>query len=232
MTSSVDLLSNPYSGLLLTIGAYAVGQVLYDKTRWAFLQPVLTASVIVIVILSVFDLSYRKYYDQNAVLNYILPLTAVVLALPLYRNRSILKKHGAAIFAGIIAGTVTTMGTVAAAGIFIGTDFHTIISLIPKSATNPIAFEVSRIIGGIPPVTVALVVITGVIGGVAGPEMMKLMGIKNQIARGIAMGSISHAIGTARSLQESELQGSMSSLAMALAGMLTAILAPLIVMLL
>lgn len=229
---TLDLMSNPYAGLLLTIGAFWIGRVLYDLTKWAFLQPVLTASIIVITTLTVFDISYEEYYQQNAILNYILPLTAVVLALPLYRNRSILKQHFAAILAGILAGTVTTLASIALAGIWLGTDTTSLISMIPKSATNPIAFEVSRIIGGIPSVTIALVVITGVIGGVLGPQLLNLMGIKKEIARGIAIGSMFHAIGTARSFKEGELQGSMSSLALALAGMLTAILAPVMVLLL
>lgn len=229
---TVDMTSNPYAGLMLTIGAYWIGQVLYEKTKWPFLQPVLTASLIIIAIISAFDISYREYYDQNAILNYILPLTAVVLALPLYRNREILRKHSLAILAGIFAGTVTTLGAIAAAGLLLGTEWTSLISMIPKSATNPIAFEVSRIIGGIPSVTVALVVITGVTGGVVGPQLLKLLGVKNDIAKGVAMGSMFHAIGTARAFKEGELQGSMSSLAMALGGLLTAILTPLLVLLL
>lgn len=229
---TVDITSNPYTGLMLTIGAYWIGQILYDKTKWPFLQPVLTSSLIIIAIISVFGISYQEYYDQNAILNYILPLTAVVLALPLYRNREILRKYSVAILAGIFAGTVTTLGAIAAAGLLLGTEWTSLISMIPKSATNPIAFEVSRIIGGIPSVTVALVVITGVTGGVVGPQLLKLMGVKNDIAKGVAMGSMFHAIGTARAFKEGELQGSMSSLAMALGGLLTAILTPLLVLLL
>jgi putative effector of murein hydrolase len=98
--------------------------------------------------------------------------------------------------------------------------------MLPKSATNPIAIEISGIIGGIPSLTVSLVVIAGVFGGVFGPEILKLMRVKNDVARGIALGSMSHAVGTARAFKEGEVEGSMSSLAMAIAGTLTAILSP------
>lgn len=218
--------ANPISGMLLTIGCYWLGQVIYERTRWTLLQPILTSSAVIILVLLGADIPYKTYYDQNMVLNYILPLTAVVLAVPLYRNLDVLKKHALPILAGIVSGTLVTMGAIVLIGKLMGTDTSILISMLPKSATNPIAIEVSAIIGGIPSLTVSLVVITGVFGGVFGPELLKLMRIRNEVARGIALGSMSHAIGTARAFKEGEVEGSMSSLAMALAGTLTAVLSP------
>jgi predicted murein hydrolase (TIGR00659 family) len=223
--------ANPISGMLLTIGCFWIGQIIYDRTQWTVLQPILTSSTIIILFLLYAKIPYDVYYKQNMVLNYILPLTAVVLAVPLYRNLDVLKKHALPIMAGITAGTITTMAAVVIIGKLIGTDDSILISMIPKSATNPIAIEVSGIIGGIPSLTVSLVVITGIFGGVFGPEILKLMRIKNEVAKGIALGSMSHAIGTARAFKEGELEGSMSSLAMAIAGTLTAILSPIFVLL-
>jgi len=223
--------SNPISGMLITIGCFWIGQIIYDKTQWTILQPILTSSAIIILFLIYAEIPYDVYYKQNMVLNYILPLTAVVLAVPLYRNLDVLKKHALPITAGIVAGTITTMGTIVVIGKLIGTDDSILISMLPKSATNPIAIEVSGIIGGIPSLTVSLVVITGIFGGVFGPEILKLMRVKNEVARGIALGSMSHAIGTARAFKEGEVEGSMSSLAMAIAGTLTAILSPIFVLL-
>jgi predicted murein hydrolase (TIGR00659 family) len=223
--------ANPISGMLITVGAYWVGQVIYNKTKWTVLQPILTSSVIIILFLSYAEIPYDVYYDQNVVLNYILPLTAVVLAVPLYRNLDVLKKHALPILAGIAAGTAVTMGSIIAVGRLMGTEENILISMLPKSATNPIAIEVSGIIGGIPSLTVSMVVITGIFGGVLGPELLKLMRVKNEVAKGIALGSMSHAIGTARAFKEGEVAGSMSSLAMAIAGMLTAVLAPIYVLL-
>jgi Putative effector of murein hydrolase len=219
--------ANPISGLLLTVGCYWIGQIIYKKTGWTVLQPILTSSAIIIAFLMIANISYEDYYNQNAILNYILPLTAVVLAVPLYRNLNILKRHYLPILAGIISGTIVTMGMIVIVGKIMGTKPVILISMLPKSATNPIALEVSKIIGGIPSFTVALVVITGVFGGVLGPELLKLFRIKNDVARGIALGSMSHAVGTARAFKEGEIEGSMSSLAMAIAGTLTAILSPL-----
>jgi predicted murein hydrolase (TIGR00659 family) len=218
--------ANPISGMLMTIGFYWAGQVLYDRTKWTVLQPVLTASAAIILILIYGKIPYEVYYEQNAVLNYVLPLSAVVLAVPLYRNLHVLKRHALPIFAGIISGTVATMTAIVLIGKLMGTDRNILISMLPKSATNPIAIEISGIIGGIPSLTVSLVVIAGVFGGVFGPEILKLMRVKNDVARGIALGSMSHAVGTARAFKEGEVEGSMSSLAMAIAGTLTAILSP------
>lgn len=222
---------NPITGMLLTIGCYWFGQYVYDKTKWTVLQPILTTATIIISFLIFAKIPYEVYYEQNMVLNYILPLTAVVLAVPLYRNLNVLKKHALPILAGITAGTLATMVVIVLMGKLIGTDADLLISMIPKSATNPIAIEVSEIIGGIPSLTVTLVVITGVFGGIFGPEILNLMRIKNDVAKGIALGTISHAIGTARAFKEGEVEGSMSSLAMAIGGALTAILSPIFVLL-
>jgi predicted murein hydrolase (TIGR00659 family) len=223
--------ANPISGMLLTIGCFWLGQIIYNKTKWTVLQPILTASTIIILFLIYAEIPYEIYYKQNMVLNYILPLTAVVLAVPLYRNLDVLKRHAVPILVGIVAGTAATMAAIVVLGKLIGTNEDILISMLPKSATNPIAIEVSAIIGGIPSLTVSLVVITGIFGGVFGPEILKLMRVKNEVARGIALGSMSHAIGTARAFKEGEVEGSMSSLAMAIAGTLTAILSPIFVLL-
>ncbi|WP_027399957.1 LrgB family protein [Anaerovorax odorimutans] len=224
-------LSNPYSGMILTIGCYGIGQYIFNKTKLTILQPILLGSVLIIIFLNVTGIKYEEYYEQNAILNYLLPMTAVVLAVPLYRNLHILKKHALPIIAGVISGTVATMGSMVIIGKLIGTDDKILLTMLPKNATNPIAIEVSKIIEGIPSLTVALVVIAGLIGAVFGPELLDLMKIKNKIARGIAIGSMSHAVGTARAFKEGELEGSMSSLAMAITGTLVAIVSPIFALL-
>lgn len=219
-------LAIPVSGILLSLAGFCLGQYIYKKTGWSFMQPILVGGILIITFLTICDIDFDVYYGQNAILNFMLPLTAVVLAVPLYRNLSILKSHALPIIVGIVLGTITTMGSMIVVAKLIGTDIKLIFSMLPKSATNPIAIEVSEIIGGIPPLTVAFVVMAGIIGTSFGPEIMDLMKIKDKVARGIAMGSMSHAVGTARAFKESEIEGSMSSLAMALAGTLVAVLAP------
>lgn len=217
---------NPITGLLLTLGCYWFGVFLFQRTKLTFLQPVLTSSIVIILFLSFSGVPYEVYYNQNAVLNYILPITAVVLAVPLYRNLKILKQHALPILAGIFSGTIVTMLVVVIVCKLLGNDMSILTSMLPKSATNPIAIEISALVGGIPSLTVSMVVVTGILGGVCGPELLKLMRIKHSVAKGIALGTISHAVGTARAFKENEVEGSMSSLAMAVAGVLTALLTP------
>lgn len=222
----------PISGMLLSIGCYWFGMVFYNKTNWTFFQPVVTASVIIIVFLVYAEIPYDVYYEQNVILNQILPLTAVALAVPLYRSLDILKRHALPILAGIAAGTLATMGVLLAVCRLMGTDERILITMLPKSATNPIAVEIAGIVGGIPSLTASLVVITGIVGGIFGPELLRMMRVKNDVAKGIAIGTICHAIGTARAFKESEVQGSMSGLAIALGGVLTALLTPVFILLL
>ena len=223
------LLANPIFGLLLTLACYGIGTLIHRKIGWSFLQPIVIGTVMIIAVLNFTGISYEEYVAQNQILNYMLPLTAIVLAVPLYRNFHIMKKHALPLLAGIISGTVVTMGSIVVLGKLFHADGILIASMLPKSATNPIAIEVSGLIGGIPSLTVSLVVIAGIFGATFGPELLTLFGVKNEVARGIAIGSMSHAVGTSRAFKESEVEGAMSSLAMAIAGTLTALLAPVFV---
>ncbi|WP_324822307.1 LrgB family protein [Sinanaerobacter sp. ZZT-01] len=220
------LLSNPYWAILLTLVAYLAGIWIQRKTCCTLLQPILVCSVLLIAFLMITGISFEEYNEKSQFLNFILPLTAVVLAVPLYRNLVILKKYAIPIFSGIFAGTLATILSLVAIGKIMGTKEIILISMLPKSATNPIAIEVSSQIGGIPSLTVAMVVIAGCFGAICGPEILKLMGITHPVAKGIAIGTLSHAVGTSRAFKEGQIEGSMSSLAIALAGMATAICAP------
>lgn len=220
---------NSVFGVLLSLLCYKAGMIIQRKTGVTFLQPILTCTIMIIVILKMTGIDYETYRAQNEFLYYMLPVTAVVLAVPLYKNINILKKHAFPIIAGILAGTSATIGSAVLIGKLLGTEKSIIISMIPKGVTNPIAIGISKIIGGMPEFTVALVVITGILGGSFGPEIISFLGIKNKVAKGIAMGSMCHAVGTARAFKEGELEGSMSGLAMAVAGIMTAVLAPIAV---
>ncbi|MEG1584012.1 MAG: LrgB family protein, partial [Anaerovorax sp.] len=204
-------INNPLSGMTLTLGCFWLAHYLYTKTGWSIMQPVLVSGALIILVLLTMGVSYDEYYAQNGILNFMLPLTAVVLAVPLYRNIATLKTHAIPIAVGVVSGTLATMGSLVLMGKLMGTDIKMILTMLPKNATNPIAIEVSKIIGGVPELTVALVVVTGLVGTVFGPEIMNFMRIKNKVARGIAIGSMTHAVGTARAFKESEIEGSMSS---------------------
>ncbi len=219
----------PVFGVIITLLTFWMGVVLQEKTKITFLQPILTSTVLIILILKIANMEYEVYKAQNEFLNFLLPSTAVILAVPLYKNINILKKNAVPVIAGVFLGTLTTIGTCILFGKVLGAKPEIILSMIPKGITNPIAIEVSDIIGGIPSLTVALVVFTGIIGGSFGPEIIRLLGIKNKIAKGIALGTMCHAVGTARAFKEGEVEGAMSSLAMGIAGIFTAIIAPIIV---
>lgn len=217
---------SPVWGMTLTLGAYIIGVIVQQKTKIMALQPILTASLLIILFLKATGQNYEAYSDQNVFLAYILSLSAVVLAVPAYRNLDILKKFWKPIFLGITAGSAATIITAILVGKAMGTELSILISLIPKSCTTPIAYGVSESLGGVPAFTVAMVVLTGISGAVFGPALLHLLKVDHEIARGLTLGTISHAIGTTRAFTEGEICGSMSSLAMALAGMITAFLAP------
>jgi len=226
----IDILVNiPVFGVLLTLSGFWVGILIYNKFKFSFLQPILTATILIIVVLKIGNIDYEVYKAQNAFLNFMLAPAAVVLAVPLYKNIHILKKNVVPVVMGIVCGSIVTMGSCIIFGKILGTNKEIIVSMVPKGVTNPIAIEVSQIIGGIPELTIALVVFTGIFGGSFGPEVIKFLGIKNKIAKGIALGSMCHAVGTARAFKEGEIEGAMSSLAMGIAGIFTALAAPFIV---
>lgn len=218
--------SIPCFGIALTLGCYWLGQVIHYRTGKDVLQPILIAVIIIIVVLMGLKIDYETYNSQNQLINSLLPLTAVVLAVPLYESLSILKRYAIPILGGILAGTVTTMACILGIGKLMGTDLNVLLSMIPKSSTTPIAMSVSQIIGGIPAITISLVIVTGIFGACFGPELMRLFRIKHPVAQGITLGTIAHAVGTARAFREGKVEGSMSSVAMALAGILTALLSP------
>ncbi|MEA4988224.1 MAG: LrgB family protein [Anaerovorax sp.] len=224
------ILASPYWAILLTLFTYAIGMWVQRKAGWTLLQPILVCAALIITFLIITGISFEEYNEKCQFLNFILPMTAVVLAVPLYRNLDVLKKYAIPIFSGIVAGTFATILSLIAIGKIIGTKEMILISMLPKSATNPIALEVSAKIGGIPSLTVAMVVVAGCFGAVCGPEILKLMGITHPVAKGIAIGTLSHAVGTSRAFKEGQIEGSMSSLAIALAGMATAICSPIAVM--
>lgn len=219
-------MQSPFFGLTLTLFFYVMGQKLYHWLKWGVLQSILAPALMIGLFLHVTGISYEAYVAQNQVLEYILPVSVVALAVPLYKNLDMLKKYWLPLLLGMLAGTVATISSLIVLAKLIGTDERVLLSMIPKSATNPIAIQVSQIIGGVPTLTVVFVVFAGVVGGAAGPETLNLLRIKNKIARGVAIGSMSHAVGTARAFKENELSGTVSGLALAIAGTLTAFLSP------
>ncbi|MCC5909442.1 MAG: LrgB family protein [Clostridiaceae bacterium] len=225
----MDILDTPYFGLIISIFFFEIGLAIYKKTKITLLNPLLISIVGVVAVLTIFNID-MAYYNQggNLILFFLGPAT-VILAVPLYKQISLLKKNFVPIIAGIIVGSITAIVSVIVLTNIFGINDAVAISLVPKSVTTPIGVEISRQIGGIPAITVGAIVLTGILGAVIGPGVCKIFKIKDEVAVGIAIGTASHALGTTKAMELGETQGAMSSLAIGVAGLITVILAPILI---
>ena len=166
---------------------------------------------------------YESYENSAQYLSYLLTPATVCLAVPLYQQMTLLKKNLAAVACGILAGVLASLGSVLLLAFLFGLEHDVYVTLLPKSITTAIGMGVSEELGGLVTITVAVIIVTGVIGNVIGEAVCKLFRIYEPIAKGLALGTSSHAIGTAKALEMGEVEGAMSSLAIAVAGLLTVI---------
>jgi len=225
----VYLAAQPLLGLTLTLLAYLAGQFLFAKGRRSpLLNPVLLAVVILILLLKGTGTSYQTYFQGAQFVHFLLGPATVALALPLYRQLHALKRSMLAVAAALMAGSVVASLSAMAIARALGAAPQTVLSMGPKSVTTPIAMGVAEQIGGLPSLTAALVLITGIGGAVSGPWILDRLRIRDERARGLAIGTASHGIGTARALQESQTAGAFSGLAMGLNGVVTAVLVPIL----
>lgn len=215
MTMLNDFLSTSATwGVLLTLAAFALGTLINHKTGKAVFNPLLLGTVFVIVFLSVCGIPYASYKASASPVNYLLLPATVSLAVPLYEKWDLLRKNVLAIVMGILAGTLASLGSIL------------VLSLLPKSVTTAISMDVSKELGGIAALTGAIVILTGILGALMAEMVCKVCHITHPIARGIGIGTAAHAVGTSKALQMGEVEGAMSGLAVAVAGVMTAILCP------
>lgn len=227
-----ELLNSPIFGVLITIVTYQIGLIIYKKTCISLFHPVLISIILIIGVLSISGLHLENYQAGGDLIQFFLGPATVILAVPLYKQINTLKEHAFPILTGILTGSMAAILGVIILARFMHLNSEITLSLFPKSITTPIGIEVSKQIGGIQSITVIVIIITGIIGAVMAPSLCRLLRIKNSIAIGVAMGTSSHAIGTARALEIGESEGAMSSLAIGAAGLMVVFLAPLLVMLL
>jgi predicted murein hydrolase (TIGR00659 family) len=218
--------------ILLTLAAYLVSKALYLRFRHPLLNIVLLGAGIVIATLLVLRLPYQAYLPGREIMTALLGPATVGLAVPLYRQRNLLRRHSPAILAGVGLGSLASMLIAGLVGLLAGLPKEMVLSLLPKSVTIPFAVEIARIHGGSPGLASAFVVATGTLGSVFGGTLLTWAGIRDPVARGLAMGTGAHGQGTAMAFMEGEQQGSMAGLALTLAGVTTAAIAPLMVRLL
>ena len=226
------LTHHPLFGIGITLGAYQLAMAAYERTRWVFLQPVLVSMLTVIGILLLCGLSFAEYRNSVAALTLLLGPATVALAVPLYLNlRRIRQLFWPIILTLLIAGTFATVLGAGLAWLF-GAERIMLMSMAPKSVTSPIAMLVAEQIGGVAALAAVFVLITGVLGAMCGPELLRRVGVQHPAALGMALGLTAHAVGSSQALQESEESGAFAALAMSLMGVATAVFLPLVVALL
>lgn len=227
----IDILFNsPTIWIVLTIGAYLAiakiqGQV-KSATIKPFINPLLLAIVVVIVILLIFNIPYETYNEGGQYVGLFVTPATVALAIKLEKNFSYLKAYYKAILTGIVTGVVVHTVMIVLFGFLFNFDMQMVATLYPKSITTAIAVGVSESLGGLVPLTVSIVVITGVVGNVFGETIFKLFKITNPVAQGIALGNSAHAMGTSKAIEMGEVQGAMSGLAIVVTGIVVVALAP------
>lgn len=218
---TVFLEDSLFAGVTLSLLAYLLGVVLKKKFKCAIFNPLLISIVITIVVLVAAHVDYDVYNQGASYLSWFLTPATVCLAIPLYEQWKLLKKNIKAVLLGIIAGVLTSLGTVWVLAEIMGLSHKEYVTLLPKSITTAIGMGVSEELGGYVTITVAVIVVTGVLGNIFGELICKIFRITDPIARGLSIGSASHAIGTAKAMELGEIEGAMSSLAIAVAGIFT-----------
>ncbi len=224
----MDFLTNKFFLIALTFAVYLGGRVLQRRTGVALLNPILTSIIVLIVILSVGGVDYEIYAEGGEYIDFWLKPAVVALGVPLYRQLEAIKKQMLPLLVAELAGCVVGVVSVVAVAELLGASREVVMSLAPKAVTTPIAMEISGAVGGIPALTAAVVVCTGIFGGMAGFWIVKMSRIKSPIATGLSIGTAAHAVGTSAAMEKGERYGAFSSLGLTLNGLLTAMLAPLI----
>ncbi len=216
-----EVVQSPLFGIVLSIFAYEAGVWINKKTHCAAANPLLIAILLVIGVLELFRIPLESFQKGgNFIALFLAPATAS-LAISIYGQFALLKKNLLPVLVGCAAGSLTSMGSVWLLCRAFRLDEAITASLIPKSVTTPIAIEIAAQHGGIVPITVAMVVITGILGAVAAPLLIRLFRIESPVEAGLAIGTASHAVGTSKALEIGEAEGAMSSIAIGVSGVLT-----------
>ena len=220
------LTSTALFSIVLTLGAYELGIFLQKKLKSSICNPILIAVIVVIAVLALIGVSPKDYQAGCGTFSWLLTPATVCLAVPLYEQVKVLKRNLPAILLGVLAGTLVSLGCVALlCRVFLLEDAM-VATLLPKSITTAMGIAISEQLGGIPAVTTAVIIITGILGNIFGSSLCKLFKIEGEVAQGVAFGTASHVVGTSRASEISELTGAVSSLSLVVAGILTAILCP------
>lgn len=217
-----------YFGFVISILAYLFGVWLKQKLGWAILNPLLVSVVLVIGCLLVFGIDYDTYNSSAKYISYLLTPSTVCLAIPLYKQLGLLKKNLLAVGIAILSGVIASAASILALCLMFRLEHLHYVTMLPKSITTAIGMGVSEEAGGMVTITVVCIIITGIFGNIIAEHLFRAAGIRHPIAKGLALGTSAHAIGTAKALELGDVEGAMSSLAIAVAGLLTVVMVPLV----
>ena len=224
-----DIISNEYFMLALTFGVFYAAKTLQRRLGWVLFNPILIAIAIIIVFLLAMDIPYETYHEGAKLIEFWLKPAVVALGVPLYLQLSSIKRQFLPILASQTMGCVAGIVSVVVIAKMLGASNAVIMSLASKSVTTPIAMEVTQALGGIPSLTAAIVVITGLIGAIIGFKALSVGHIRNPMALGLSMGAASHALGTSAAMDRDQFMGAYASLGLTLNGILTALLTPTVI---
>ena len=212
-----------FFGVLVSLGSYGIGMWLKRKTGLSLMNPLFVAITLVICILLLFNIDYPTYKRGADVISYMLTPATICLAVPLYQQVELLKKNYKAVLAGVTSGVLSSLVSILILAMLFHLDHATYVTFLPKSITTAIGIGVSEELGGCVAVTVVVIIVTGVIGNIFAEKFLRLIKIEEPIAKGIAIGSASHAVGTSKAMEIGAVEGSMSSLSIVVCGIMTVI---------
>lgn len=224
-----DIISSEYFMLALTFGVFYAAKTLQRRLGWVLFNPILIAIAIIIVFLLAMDIPYETYHEGAKLIEFWLKPAVVALGVPLYLQLSSIKRQFLPILASQTMGCVAGIVSVVVIAKMLGASNDVIMSLASKSVTTPIAMEVTQALGGIPSLTAAIVVITGLIGAIIGFKTLSVGHVHNPMALGLSMGAASHALGTSAAMDRDQFMGAYASLGLTLNGILTALLTPTVI---
>lgn len=217
-----DILSNSvFFGVMISIFTYLLGMFIKQRFKLAIFNPLLLSIIMVVLVLSFFHIDYDSYNQGAQYLSYLLTPATVCLAVPLYEQFELLKKNVKAIMAGLVSGVITSLTSILALSLLFHLEHQEYVTLLPKSITTAIGIGISEELGGVVTITVTVIVITGIFGSMISEWLYKIFRIEEPIARGVAIGSAAHVIGTVKAMEMGEVEGAMSSLSIGVAGILT-----------
>lgn len=225
----MNFVENKFFLIALTFVVFLGASLLQKRTKVSLLNPILISIMVIVVILSCCGISYETYSRGGEYIDFWLKPAVVALGVPLYRQLESIKKQMLPLLLAEVAGCVVGLVSVVLLAELFGASRDVVLSLAPKAVTTPIAIEISRTVGGITPLTASVVVCTGIFGGMAGFRIVRLSHIKSPIASSLSIGTAAHAVGTSAVIERGgERYGAFSSLGLIVNGLLTAILAPII----